>query len=70
MNKAIYVSVWDNNVRLTSKCTIDPETKLISDIGMIDVSEVKEMKEQFIEMPNGHKVVDFLFADEEQFSLS
>lgn len=60
--KATFVSSWDNgSSKIRSACNFNPETKEVTDIEMVDVSEMdlNYLDEESIELPSGEIIKDF-----------
>lgn len=61
--KATYISVWDNgDETIRSSCEFNPETKEVTDIEVVDVDDLdlNYLDEEFIELPTGEVVKDFI----------
>ncbi len=67
--KAHYVSVWDGGTTVTTNCTYNPKTKVVSNIesSNIDCSNVEGLEildEEYIELLDGTKITDFIHEDD------
>jgi len=58
--KAIYVSIWDDGVEISSNCEFDIKTNTVSDIDSIDVQGIDILMEEYIELKDGTKITDFI----------
>lgn len=56
---ARFVSVWDDGITLSSKCKYDDEANLAYDIETIMVDDLDDLKQEYIELPNGVIVEEF-----------
>lgn len=65
--KATYVSIWDGDVRISTQCEFDPETKKVWNIQSADVN-VEILEDEFVELPDGTEIRDFtnLGAEDEE----
>ena len=59
VHDARFVSVWDDSVALSSNCKYDDETNLAYDIETMIVDNLDDLKQEYIELPNGIIVEDF-----------
>lgn len=66
---AIYVSVWDGGVEIRTKCQYNPETKEVWDIDATDVDGLDICEDEYIELPNGTEIRDFISEGNEAESL-
>lgn len=59
---AIYVSIWDEDIKISSSCKIDLSTKEVTDVEQINVEELdlNFVTEEFIELPDGSLIKDFI----------
>lgn len=61
--KATYVSVWDNGSdKIESSCEFDPQTKEVTNIEVVNVDgmDLNYLDEEYIELPNGEIIKDFI----------
>lgn len=58
---AIYISVWDDNYAISSFCLFDRETKTVSDIQVVDVSndDLEICHEEYVLLENNEKIYEF-----------
>ena len=59
MQKATFVSVWDGGTEIRTSCLYDPQTNMVSEIETADVNGLEVLDEQFIELADGTKILDF-----------
>lgn len=66
--KATYVSVWDGSTEIRTVCEFNPTTKDVTDIESVEVDglDLEILFEEYIELPNGEKIVDFTIDGEER----
>jgi hypothetical protein len=62
--KATYVSVWDGGTEIRTSCEYDVNTHILSDIETVDVNGLDLLDEEFIELPDGTKITDWINEDE------
>lgn len=62
--KAKYVSVWDGGTTITTNCKYDPKTNVVSDIETSDVEGLDMLDEEYIELPDGTEIRDFIHEDD------
>lgn len=61
--EATYVSSWDfGGSVFRTKCQFNPETKEVTDVESVDVDDVElfYVDEEFIELPSGEVIKDFV----------
>lgn len=68
--KAIYVSVWDGGIEIRTNCQFDPTTKEVSNIEVAAVDGLDVLEDEYIELPDGEEVRDFIAEGNEDDSLS
>jgi hypothetical protein len=61
--KAKYVSVWDGGT-VTTNCQFNPVTKVVSDIESSDVEGLDMLEDEYVLLPDGTEVRDFINEDE------
>jgi hypothetical protein len=61
--KAKYVSVWDGGT-ITTNCQYDQKTKVVSDIESSDVEGLDMLEDEYVLLPDGTEVRDFINEDE------
>jgi hypothetical protein len=64
MVRATYVSVWDGGIQIRSRCLFSKESSVVYDIETIEVDGLYVCEEQFVELPDGTKIKDFITEDE------
>lgn len=64
---ATYVSVWDGGTQIRTNCKFNPETRQVSDVESSDVEGLDICEEEFIELPNGDVVKDFINEDGNEY---
>jgi hypothetical protein len=62
--KAKYVSVWDGGITVTTNCQYDQKTKVVSDIESSDVEGLDMLEDEYVLLPDGTEVRDFINEDE------
>lgn len=62
--KAKYVSVWDGGTTVTTKCEYDPQTNVVSDIGSAEVEGLEICEDEYVELPDGSEIRDFIHEDD------
>lgn len=68
--KAIFVSVWDGGVELKSNCDYNPTNKEVSDIESIDIDGLDILDDEYVLLPDGTEVHDFVVEGNDAESLS
>jgi hypothetical protein len=65
MEKATYVSVWDDCTAISTPCDYDRETKTVSNIGSEDVDgmDIDVCTDEYVQLSDGTEVRDFVNAD-------
>jgi hypothetical protein len=61
--KAKFVSVWDGGT-VTTNCQFNPVTKVVSNIQMVEIDELDCLNEEYVLLPDGTEVRDFINEDE------
>ena len=61
--KAKFVSVWDGGT-VTTNCQFNPVTKVVSNIQMVEIGELDCLNEEYVLLPDGTEVRDFINEDE------
>lgn len=56
MEKATYVSVWDDGIEVRSGCMFNKETYDVSDIEMVDLQGVDILIDEYIELSDGTQI--------------
>lgn len=64
VTKAIYVSVWDGGVEVKTRCLYNGETKVVSDIETADVDGLDILEDEYVLLPSGVEVRDFINEDD------
>jgi hypothetical protein len=62
--KAKYVSVWDGGTTVTTNCEYDPQTKVVSDIGSAEVEGLDMLDDEYVLLPDGTEIRDFINEDD------
>ena len=62
--KAKFVSVWDGGTTVTTNCQYNPVTKVVSDIESSDVEGLDMLDEEYVELPDGTEIRDFIHEDD------
>lgn len=62
--KAKYTSVWDGGINITTNCEFDETTKIVSNIESVDPGKVHHLDDEFVTLPDGTEVRDFILEDE------
>ena len=57
--KAKFVSVWDGGT-VTTNCQFNPVTKVVSNIQMVEIDGLDCLNEEYVLLPDGTKVRDFI----------
>lgn len=61
---ASYISIWDGNTEIRTNCSIDLETKLVSDIQSVDdVYDLEILEKEYVELPDGTEILNFTTED-------
>ena len=68
--KAKYVSVWDGGVEVKSNCDYNPTNKGVSNIETIDIDGLDILDDEYILLPDGTEVRDFVVEGNDAESLS
>ena len=68
--KAKYVSVWDGGVEVKSNCDYNPTNKEVSNIETIDIDGLDILDDEYILLPDGTEVRDFVVEGNDAESLS
>lgn len=68
--KAKYVSVWDGGVEVKSNCDYNPTNNEVSDIETIDIDGLDILDDEYILLPDGTEVRDFVVEGNDAESLS
>lgn len=68
--KAKYVSVWDGGIEVKTNCQYDPTTKEVYDIETSDVDGLDVCEDEYVLLPDGTEVRDFIVDGNEPESLS
>lgn len=63
--KATYVSVWDGGIEVRTNCMYNGNTKEVFDIEISDVDGLDILEDEYVELLDGEKVVDFINKDYE-----
>jgi hypothetical protein len=61
--KAKFVSVWDGGT-VTTNCQFNPVTKVVSNIQMVEIDELDCLNEEYVLLPDGTEVRDFINEDD------
>ena len=59
--KSKYVTVWDGGTEITTNCNYNPDTKIVSDIEMV---EVDILDDEYVLLPDGTEIRDFINEDD------
>lgn len=62
--KAKYVSVWDGGTTVTTNCQYNPQNKVVSDIESSDVEGLDMLEDEYVELPDGTEIRDFINEDD------
>ena len=62
--KAKYVSVWDGGTTVTTNCQYNPKTNVVSDIESSDVEGLDILEDEYVELPDGTEIRDFINEDD------
>jgi hypothetical protein len=62
--KAKFVSVWDGGTTITTNCQYDTKTNVVSDIESSDVEGLDMLEDEYVLLPDGTDVRDFINEDE------
>lgn len=65
MEKATYVSIWDDGIVIQSSCLFDKKTGTVSEIEKVDVDSVDILNDEYIELSDGTKITTFYNADDD-----
>lgn len=68
--KAKYVSVWDGGIEVKTNCEYNPTTKEVYDIETSDVDGLDVCEDEYVLLPDGTEVRDFIVDGNEPESLS
>lgn len=61
---AQFVSVWDDGVEIKTSCRYCKSSNTAFDIETADVDGVEILQEQYVELPDGTQIHDFLIEGE------
>jgi len=61
---AVYVSVWDDGIEIKTSCKYDSNTKVVSEIECSDVDGLDILEDEYILLPDGTEVRDFINEDD------
>lgn len=68
--KAKYVSVWEGGIEVTTSCEYDVQTNEVYDIETSDVDGLDALEDEYILLPDGTEVRDFITEGNESESLT
>jgi azurin len=65
--EAIYVSVWDGDVEIRTKCEYNPVTRDVTDIESVEANGVENLDDEYVELPDGSVIqrIDFTIDGED-----
>lgn len=58
-----YVTIWDGGTEISSNCKFNPDTKVVSEIEMVAVEGLDILEDEYILLPDGTEVRDFINED-------
>ncbi len=67
---ATFVSVWDGGIEIRTDCEYNPITKEVSDIDIAEVDNLECLEDEYVELPDGTEVRDFVDEGNEGESLT
>jgi len=70
ITKATYVSVWDDGIEVKTSCQFNTETKEVTDIEQVDVTGLDILDREYVLLPDGTEVEDFIAEGNEAESLT
>jgi len=62
--KAQYISLWANNVRVSTLCEYEPQTNLVFNIDTADVEGLEILLKEYVELPDGTRLFTFTCEDD------
>lgn len=62
--KAKYVSVWDGGTTVTTNCDYYPKINVVSDIESSNIEGLEVLDDEYILLPDGSEIRDFINEDE------
>ena len=59
-----YVTIWDGGIEISTSCIFNPDTKVVSDIEIVDVQWLDILEDEYVLLPDGTEVRDFINEDD------
>jgi hypothetical protein len=60
MNTIKFVSVWDDNIEIKSDCQYDEETKVVSEIEVVEANGLEICHDEYVLLSDGTEIRDFI----------
>lgn len=61
MENAKFISVFDDDIVITTECVFDKKTKIASDIKCVDVYGLDICHDEYVELLDGTIIRDFIY---------